>query len=92
MSEQKKIWRVVVPIALLALLMCTTLGVVWHQHVNTAPDNCPMCHLSHLVVESSIPGIYVSMLPPTGIGLEPLNLSFTPDSSSQDIPVRAPPA
>jgi len=92
MSEQKKIWRMVVPIALLALLMCTTLGVVWHQHINTAPDNCPICHLSHLVAESSIPGFFVFALPPTDLGLEPLNFGFTPDFSPQDIPVRAPPA
>lgn len=81
----------VVPIALLALLMCTTLGLVWHHHVNTAPDNCPMCHLSHLVIEPSVSGIHVSMLPRTNIRFDTLNLSFTPDSSPQDIPARAPP-
>ncbi|MDW5265259.1 MULTISPECIES: hypothetical protein [Acidobacteriaceae] len=82
----------VVPIALLALLMCTTLGMVWHHHVNTAPDNCPICHLSHLVVEPSVPAIHVSVLPSTGIGLEPLNIRFMVDSSPRNIPARAPPA
>lgn len=82
----------VLPIALLALLMCTTLGMVWHHHVNTTPDNCPICHLSHLVVEPSSPAIQVSVLPPTGIGLEPLHLWATAESSPEHIPARAPPA
>lgn len=92
MSEQKRIWRMVVPIALLALLMCTTLGMVWHHHVNSTPDNCPICHLSHLVVEPSAPGLRVSVLPQTGIGLEPLNPQFTVDSRPENVPARAPPA
>lgn len=81
-----------VPIALLALLMCTTLGMVWHHHVNTTPDNCPICHLSHMVVEPSTPAVQVSALPPTGIGLEPLNIRPTLNSSFHNIPARAPPA
>ncbi len=82
----------VVPIALLALLMCTTLGMVWHHHVNTTPDNCPICHLSHLVVEPSVPGVQVSALPPTGIGLEPLDIHSNVNSAPKIIPARAPPA
>jgi hypothetical protein len=82
----------VVPIALLALLMCTTLGMVWHNHVNTTPDNCPMCHLSHMAVEPSAPAVKVSALPPTGIGLEPLDIHSVVHSSPRDIPERAPPA
>jgi hypothetical protein len=82
----------VVPIALLALLMCTTLGVVWHHHVTASPDTCPICHLDHLAIEPSVASVHVDLLVPTGIELEPQNISFTPNSSSRHIPARAPPA
>jgi hypothetical protein len=82
----------VVPIALLALLMCTTLGMVWHHHVTTSPDTCPICHLGHLAIEPSVATVQTHVLVPTDIELEPQNISFTPDSSPRHIPARAPPA
>ncbi|HEV2709628.1 MAG TPA: hypothetical protein VGU67_05425 [Edaphobacter sp.] len=82
----------IVPIALLALLMCTTLGTVWHHHVTTSPDTCPICHLSHLAIEPSVASVPVSVPAPTGMELEPQHISFTRNSSPRHIPARAPPA
>ena len=53
-SEQKRIWRTVLPIALLVLVMGTTLGGVWHRHAISSPDACPICHLSHQAIEPTL--------------------------------------
>jgi hypothetical protein len=93
MSEQKRIWRLLVPIAILALVIGTTLGVVWHHDANpSSSDTCPMCHLGHLAVEPSVAAVQVHVLVPTGAGPEPQHVSVTVSFSSRHLPSRAPPA
>lgn len=91
-SSRKTIWRLVFPVALLALLIGTTLGVVWHHHASSSPDNCPICHLSHQAIEPALAGARVSVLIATGSAPEPQHLSFTATNSARHVPARAPPA
>src|ERR1700760_4251860 len=44
MLDQKRIWRIVVPLALLVLVLASTFGMVWHHHDNSSPESCPLCH------------------------------------------------
>ena len=69
--DQKRIWRLVFPIALLALVIGTTLGGVWHHHANFLADTCPICHLSHQAIEPPLASARVYILVPTGPGPEP---------------------
>ena len=91
-SDQKQIWRVVFPIALLALVIGTTLGEVWHHHANSLPDTCPICQLSHQAIETPLATARVYILVPTGPGPEPQHYNFTPSPAARHIPVRGPPA
>lgn len=92
MSYQRRIWCLVFPIALLALVMGTTLGMVWHHHVNSSADTCPICHLSHQAIEPTVANVHIYALVPTGTGPEPQHIGFTPSSIPRHIPARAPPA
>jgi len=88
MPDQKRIWRVVIPIALLVLLLGSTLGVVWHHHGNSSSDSCSLCHL---VIAPSAAGIRACVLVPKGAGPEPQYRSFIARSAARQIPARAPP-
>ncbi len=69
--------RLVVPIALLALVVGATLGGLWHHHANTPADTCPICHLSHQAIAPSPASIRVSIPAPRGFGPEPERHDFT---------------
>ncbi len=89
MSDQKRIWCVVVPIVLLVLLLGATLGVVWHHHANSASDTCSLCHL---VIAPMVAGIRANLLVPMGAASTPQYISFIAQSAMPQIPARAPPA
>jgi hypothetical protein len=91
-SEQKRIWRTVLPIALLVLVIGTTLGGVWHCHAISSPDACPICHLSHQAIEPPLASTRVYILVPTGRGPESQRDNFAPSPAIRRIPVRGPPA
>ena len=88
MSDQKNIWRVVVPIALLVLVLIATFGVVWHHHVDSSCDTCPLCHLT---ITPATVGIHLCVLVPTGVGSAPHYISLITRSALRQIPARAPP-
>jgi hypothetical protein len=92
MSDQKRLWRLVLPIALLALVIGMTCGMVWHNHASSSPDTCPICHLSHQAIEIPAVSIRIHHLVPAGSDPEPQRISFTTSSTLQRIPARAPPA
>ncbi len=89
MPDQKPIWRLVVPIALLALVLGTTFGMVWHHHANTSPETCPLCHLT---IAPSPAETRACTLVPIGAGPEPQYIDFVAQSTPRQIPARAPPA
>lgn len=90
--EQKRIWRAVLPIALLVLLIGTTLGGVWHRHAISSPDACPICHLSHEAIEPTLASTREYILVSTGPGPEPEHDSFILSPAAAHVPARAPPA
>ena len=89
MSDQKRIWRVVVPVVLLVLLLGATLGTVWHHHTNSVSDTCSLCHL---VIAPAVIGTRVCLLIPVGAGPAPQYISFIAQAAKLRIPARAPPA
>ena len=89
---RKSVWRLVIPVAVLALLIGTTLGEVWHRHVNTSAENCPICHLSHQAAEPAVATARAELLVPEGAGPEPQRSSFLPLLDAPRVPARAPPA
>jgi hypothetical protein len=89
---RKSAWRLVIPIAVMALVIGMTLGEVWHRHVNTSPETCPICHLSHQAVESAVPTIRAEILIPEGPASEPKEVASIPRFVAAHLPARAPPA
>ena len=89
---RKPIWRLVVPIAVLALVIGMTLGEVWHRHVDTSPETCPACHLSHQAVEPAAVAVRTEVLVPEGPGPEPVETTSLPGLIALQVPARAPPA
>lgn len=89
MSDHKRIWSVVVPIALLILVLGTTLGMVWHHHANTSPETCPLCHLT---IAPSVEGVRACVMVPVGTGPEVRYIAYIPGFASSRLPARAPPS
>lgn len=92
LSNQSKIWRLTFPIVLIALLVGTTVGVVWHQHATLSPDTCPICHLSHQAIEPAPATARVCTLIPAGSAPEPHHHRSVPSPMGRHVPARAPPA
>jgi hypothetical protein len=89
----KSIWRLVIPIAILVLVIGTTLGEVRHHHdANTSAENCPICHLSHQAAEPAVATVGAEILIPTGPRPEPLPATVVSRLIAPQVPTRAPPA
>jgi hypothetical protein len=91
-SDGRQIWRMVLPIALLALVLGATLGGIWHHHANAPADTCPICHLSHQVIAPPPASIRVGIPAPREPGPEPQRDNFSPSPTARRLPARAPPA
>lgn len=90
--NRKSVWRLVIPIiAVLALLIGTTLGEVWHRHVNTSSETCPICHLTHQAVEPAVASVRAEILVPELPRPEPLPAAFVARLVAPQVPARAPP-
>ena len=89
MPDQKRIWRVVVPLALLVLVLGTTFGMVWHHHDNSSTETCPLCHLT---IAPSLAGVRACTLVLVGAGPKVQYVCFIAQANSPNIPARAPPA
>jgi hypothetical protein len=90
---RKSIWRLVIPIAVLALVIGTTLGEVCHHHdANTSAENCPICHLSHQAAEPVVASVRAEIRVPEGPRPEPLPAAFVSRLVAPQVPARAPPA
>jgi hypothetical protein len=85
-------WRLVIPITVLALVIGTTLGEVWHRHLNTSAENCPICHLSHQAPEPAVTTVRAEILVPEGRALELPEVASIPRLVVPQVPSRAPPA
>lgn len=91
-SSRNSIWRLVLPVAILALVIGMTLGEVWHRHVDTSPENCPACHLSHQAAEAAVVAVRAEIFVPDGDGPEPLQAPSLSRLVAPQVPARAPPA
>jgi hypothetical protein len=89
---RKSICRLGVPIAVLALVIGMTLGEAWHSHIQSTPENCTICHLSHQAVEPAVVAVCTEIFVPEGPGPEPLRTSFLSGLVAPRVPARAPPA
>jgi len=92
MPDQERFWRgLVLPIVLIALLLCTMVGEVGHHHANFSPSTCPICHVSHQAVEPPAASARTCVLIATGPGPELQAYRFTPSAATRHIAARAPP-
>jgi hypothetical protein len=46
MLDTNRVWRFFVPVALIVLVLTTTMGMVWHHHDGYSGDQCRLCHLA----------------------------------------------
>jgi hypothetical protein len=91
LSQEKRIWRLVIPIVLLAFVLGTTVGEIWHHHASFSSGACPICHVSHNAIEPPVASTRGTVLVPTGPVPELSGYSFTSRLSAQHIAARAPP-
>ena len=92
-TARKSIWRLVIPIAVLALVVGMTMGVVCHHHdANTSAENCPICHLSHQTAEPAVASVGAEILVVKGQRPEPLPPVVVSRLVPPQLPARGPPA
>ncbi|HEX3987296.1 MAG TPA: hypothetical protein VHX13_11880 [Acidobacteriaceae bacterium] len=75
----------------MALVIGTTMGEVWHRHVNTSSESCPICHFSHQAVAPAVASVRTEILVPRGPGPEPLEAASLSHLVAPQVPARAPP-
>ena len=91
LSQEKRIWRLVIPIVLLAFVLGTTVGEVWHHHASFSSDACPICHVTHEAIEPPVASARATILVPSGPGPEPERYRFAARLAASQIAARAPP-
>jgi hypothetical protein len=90
-SEKKRIWRLVLPIALIMLVLSITVGEASHHHASFSTSTCPICHVSHQAVEPQVASASTTILVPSGPGPEPERHRFIASRATRQIAARAPP-
>jgi hypothetical protein len=92
MHKPQKIRLVIIPVALLAaLLVCMTLGSVWHHH-DGSDATCQICHLNHQPYERWPVADRTPALSQSGPTPDLPDIRFAPRIVVRRIPARAPPA
>jgi hypothetical protein len=89
MPGRSRIWRVVVPIVLIAAVLVMTVGVVCHTHTDCSPSTCPICHL---VIAPTAAGAPSNVFVLIGEKPEPQIARLFFSFARRQIPARAPPA
>lgn len=93
MQRQKIIRFALVAVAILAVMLATTAGMVWHTHVHTSEANCVICHLSHQPITNALS--FSPALPifaAVGAQPEPEEVLAAQNPLIARVPTRAPPA
>jgi hypothetical protein len=91
LSDKKRIWRLVIPIVLLAFVLGTMVGEIWHHHASFSSGACPICHVSHETIAPPVASDRATILVPSGPGPEPKRYRFTARLAASQIAARAPP-
>jgi len=88
MLNRLRVWYVVLPVVLIAFLMATTMGMVWHHHAGGTADGCTLCHLAiaPAPLEADICGLL-----PTAMDFAALNECLVSRCVAGEKPPRAPP-
>ena len=89
MPQSARILRVVLPVALIAVVMVTTLGMVCHHHGQCSAARCTLCHLA---IDSPADGIGDCGLVPHSQAPLAYRESLISHLSVFDLSSRAPPA
>lgn len=89
MPGRSTIWRVVVPVLLIAAMVTMSVGLVCHSHTDCSACTCQLCHL---VVAPSLVDPPSNALVTVGERPEAQPLAEAVCSDSRQIPARAPPA
>jgi hypothetical protein len=85
--------RLIVPLALVALLLVATTAVtVWHHHSNSTDTSCSICHINHSPCDQPFGDNHLADLASLGMQTEPFQKDFSPAPALRRIPARAPPA
>ena len=83
-----RMWYVVLPVVLIAFLVATTIGIVWHHHAGSTSDGCTLCHLA---IAPIAPGPSVCGMVPDAADLVPGKDRFHSHFAADEMPARAPP-
>lgn len=89
MINRLRMWYVVLPLVLIALLMATTMGMVWHHHDRNSADGCTLCHLA---IVPAVAGAGVCEPVVTAAEYAVRDDGFEPHFAADEMPARAPPA
>jgi hypothetical protein len=85
--------RLIVPLALVALLLvATTAATAWHHHSNSTDTSCSICHINHSPCDQPFADDHLADLVPLDLQAEPVQNDFSPAPALRRIPARAPPA
>lgn len=93
MPYRKPIRFALIAIAIVAVMLATTAGMVWHTHVHTSEANCVICHLSHQPITNALS--FSPTLPnfaAVGAQPEPEEAPAAQSPLIARVPTRAPPA
>ena len=88
MTDPTRIWRVIVSALLIALVLATAMGMVWHHNDQCSAGNCTLCHL---VIASPAPVIGAIELVLVTAGYAVRENRFDSSNSTSEKPPRAPP-
>jgi hypothetical protein len=89
MLNRPQVWYVVLPVVLIAFLLATTMGMVWHHHAGGTADGCTLCHLAFA---PGPPDAGTYGLLPVAMGFTFLNECLVSRCVADEKPPRAPPA
>lgn len=93
MLHRKPIRFTLIAFAIVAVLLATTMGMVWHTHVHTSDANCVFCHLNHQPITNALS--FAPALPKFGVvRAQPQNQESIAAQNPvfSRVPARAPPA
>ena len=88
MLNRLRIWYVVLPVVLIAFLMATTMGMVWHHHARNTADGCTLCHLAFAPAPAEADGLAPL---PAATDYAALNEVVVSHCAGDEKPPRAPP-
>jgi hypothetical protein len=92
MRKPRQIRLLIVPVALIALLLvCMTLGSVWHHHTGSSEATCQICHLNHQPLQQWPSVDRTPALTQSGPTPDLPDCRFAPRAVVRQIPARAPP-